>query len=352
MSQVSFCATALRRKPLKGSTRGFTLVELLVVIGIIAVLISILLPALQKAREAANRASCASALKQVWAAALMYANDNKGMLNITSIVNESSQNLTDATAWPFFTLARQGYLRDDANRAWQYPPGDSRHPGWIERATYDTLVPGVAGTTNLDEQVYWNQLPSIRPTIWQSCPSFLSGNAFGAASNTTTGMGNPATSNGLQTSQRWSAYALNHMIFGTVQSPRVKAANGDQPTTSNLFKLKGSADLVAASESRGAVMGIYVTHNNAAGTNRWMMPAATTAGFTARGKIPVRVWQTIDSSATTALRPRHQGAGLNIAFCDGHVEFRPFAGNKGIAAGTSNTALVLKDFIPTAKWVQ
>src|SRR5688500_17279176 len=71
------CPSSGRYARYSGS-RAFTLVELLVVIGIIALLISVLMPALSRAREQANSIKCLSNMKQIGIALLMYAEQHKG----------------------------------------------------------------------------------------------------------------------------------------------------------------------------------------------------------------------------------------------------------------------------------
>jgi prepilin-type N-terminal cleavage/methylation domain-containing protein/prepilin-type processing-associated H-X9-DG protein len=72
--------------------KGFTLVELLVVIGIIAVLISILLPSLAKVRRQAQGTACLSNMRQVAAAVMMYANENRYWMPCRATKNQCSWN--------------------------------------------------------------------------------------------------------------------------------------------------------------------------------------------------------------------------------------------------------------------
>lgn len=90
-SPAKDCPNAIERSREAGRSGAFTLVELLVVIGIIALLISILLPALSKAKETANRTACLSNLRQLSMGTIMYANGNRGCFPHTAPLTGKAQ---------------------------------------------------------------------------------------------------------------------------------------------------------------------------------------------------------------------------------------------------------------------
>jgi prepilin-type processing-associated H-X9-DG protein/prepilin-type N-terminal cleavage/methylation domain-containing protein len=92
-------AAATRRRSLQGFTsQAFSLVELVVVIGIIALLMSILLPVVSRARQGAQTVACLSNLRQIVQGCLSYSNANEGKV-IPAQWAGSSGSLDGNEAW-------------------------------------------------------------------------------------------------------------------------------------------------------------------------------------------------------------------------------------------------------------
>ena len=97
--------------------RGFSLVELLVVVGIIAVLIGLLMPAITAARESAKSVACLSNLRQLAIAAHAYADANKGSFPIAYYLRPTPE--FTAYAWDFTTRKTSSGVVVEAGLLWE-----------------------------------------------------------------------------------------------------------------------------------------------------------------------------------------------------------------------------------------
>ncbi|HEY1684040.1 MAG TPA: prepilin-type N-terminal cleavage/methylation domain-containing protein [Tepidisphaeraceae bacterium] len=126
---------------------GFTLVELLVVIGIIALLISILLPSLNKARQQATLISCSSNERQIASIFIMYANDNRGYFPRFDLPSGAGQaNLSDLAgtpmpdgSWGFYDYLNQRYKL--TKQVLSCPAGNFEQFNY-DFGTYQSTTPG------------------------------------------------------------------------------------------------------------------------------------------------------------------------------------------------------------------
>jgi prepilin-type N-terminal cleavage/methylation domain-containing protein/prepilin-type processing-associated H-X9-DG protein len=124
----------------RGSRPGFTLVELLVVIGIIALLISILMPALSRARRAANTVACGANIRSILQAMQMYVAENAGF--IPGSPNTSARHLVQGPTGSAFQAPFSETNCPDISQIWDWQAPLARYmgikfnegPGAAERA--------------------------------------------------------------------------------------------------------------------------------------------------------------------------------------------------------------------------
>jgi prepilin-type N-terminal cleavage/methylation domain-containing protein/prepilin-type processing-associated H-X9-DG protein len=153
--------------------KGFTLVELLVVIGIIAVLVGILLPTLARAREQAKNVQCASQLRNLGQALVMYANENRSAVPqhkattvwLWDVAYESRDALVKKGGLRK-TLYCPFYPEQDSDDLWNFSPGGNFAVigyFWLGKRI-GTSMPDLAGRSYV-EKLRLPPTPKIAPQL-------------------------------------------------------------------------------------------------------------------------------------------------------------------------------------------
>ncbi len=307
-------------------SHAFTLVELLVVIGVIAVLIALLMPALTRARQMAQRTACAARLQQIMIAANVHRTDHKDYYPLAGILTGGQPADFDDS-----DTQKYDYRNTSPGSGFNVPPGLNRSIAPITVALgsemgfksmlTDTADQSYAATLDMNGLYRffmcpaqcvtvqeWDILEPSKPVIDLLLPS-------GSVTSPFPDYGAP------------TSYIFNEAVLGFNDHYgrlRGHASRVRQPA-STLFACDGLGD-TGTTPNRSAEAGFPMNYGTLTLYNNFPNAGVTLTGGSAITLADLYHSKmsggTLVGGTASCFDPkRHQGK-INIAFCDGHVEAR------------------------------
>jgi len=269
------------RRGLPIRVRDFTLVELLVVIGVIALLISLLLPAPQRAKAAASNVSCMSNMRQLGMAVLGYATDNRGKLSLGTYSTWSGgPTLAPASVFP----------RSLFESKWLPTPTRVSLPTIEYGGAPGTFLMTNVLTCPADKNDFVGSIKYSRPGKWRNATGpIVVGSGY--ASSNVFGVGQPGLA---------SSYWINHWAGPYGSWPYYQATLPDNVTKKSINFGFGSVYYQSGQAINRPSKGL---NQSASAAQRWM------ALETDNAELPMM-----------NILFKHPNMSANFVYFDGHVE--------------------------------